>query len=113
SATSTTCAFDLSLAGGEFYSVTRCCQHLISCFDDLKLAPPKTIQLIETQGVFRFDCAGSGTNYRPFESRVKHLFEVKPQKLISSYIDAEYGSSPAVCARRAGLHQYRHKLPIP
>ncbi|MGE8145064.1 hypothetical protein ACQKP7_07620, partial [Pseudomonas frederiksbergensis] len=27
-ATSTTCAFDLSLAGGEFYSVTRCCQHL-------------------------------------------------------------------------------------
>ncbi|PYY92595.1 hypothetical protein DNK59_03210, partial [Pseudomonas sp. TKO26] len=28
--TSTTCAFDLSLAGGEFYSVTRCCQHLFS-----------------------------------------------------------------------------------
>ncbi|TFB42343.1 hypothetical protein E3W21_09550, partial [Pseudomonas sp. F01002] len=27
-ATSTTCACDLSLAGGEFYSVTRCCQHL-------------------------------------------------------------------------------------
>ncbi|MGG3795242.1 hypothetical protein ABEU86_20680, partial [Pseudomonas paraversuta] len=39
--TSTTCAFDLSLAGGEFYSVTRCCQHLISCFDDLKLTLPK------------------------------------------------------------------------
>jgi len=31
STTSTTCAFDLSSAGGEFYSVTRCCQHLISC----------------------------------------------------------------------------------
>ena len=58
--TSTTCAFDLSLAGGEFYSVTRCCQHLISCFDDLKLAPSKHIQLIYIQGVFRFDCAGSG-----------------------------------------------------
>ncbi|TFF03546.1 hypothetical protein EXW72_23370, partial [Pseudomonas sp. BCA14] len=28
STTSTTCAFDLSSAGGEFYSVTRCCQHL-------------------------------------------------------------------------------------
>ncbi|MCX4219105.1 hypothetical protein MKZ87_15830, partial [Pseudomonas sp. MCal1] len=28
STTSTTCASDLSLAGGEFYSVTRCCQHL-------------------------------------------------------------------------------------
>ncbi|MGA3797505.1 hypothetical protein ACPCYX_06960, partial [Pseudomonas fluorescens] len=26
--TSTTCASDLSSAGGEFYSVTRCCQHL-------------------------------------------------------------------------------------
>ncbi|MDT6920887.1 hypothetical protein, partial [Pseudomonas atacamensis] len=26
--TSTTCASDLSLAGGEFYSVNRCCQHL-------------------------------------------------------------------------------------
>ena len=66
STTSTTCAFDLSLAGGEFYSVTRCCQHLISCFDDLKLASPKTVQLIDTQGVFRFDCAGSGANYRAF-----------------------------------------------
>ncbi|KAA0995564.1 hypothetical protein FQ192_05825, partial [Pseudomonas sp. ANT_J12] len=33
-ATSTTCASDLSLAGGEFYSVTRCCQHLFcSAFD--------------------------------------------------------------------------------
>ncbi|MCE6979024.1 hypothetical protein EI534_16900, partial [Pseudomonas frederiksbergensis] len=32
--TSTTCASDLSLAGGEFYSVTRCCQHLFfSAFD--------------------------------------------------------------------------------
>ncbi|OPB14054.1 hypothetical protein BFW91_07940, partial [Pseudomonas fluorescens] len=30
STTSTTCASDLSLAGGEFYSVTRCCQHLFS-----------------------------------------------------------------------------------
>uniref|UniRef100_UPI0028D1753C hypothetical protein n=1 Tax=Pseudomonas lundensis TaxID=86185 RepID=UPI0028D1753C len=25
----------------EFYSVTRCCQHLISCFDELKLASSK------------------------------------------------------------------------
>ncbi|PUA44299.1 hypothetical protein C5U62_20300 [Pseudomonas protegens] len=34
STTSTTCAFDLSLAGGEFYSVTRCCQHLfLTAFD--------------------------------------------------------------------------------
>ncbi|PNA01848.1 hypothetical protein C1X28_25245, partial [Pseudomonas sp. FW305-BF15] len=34
STTSTTCASDLSLAGGEFYSVTRCCQHLFfSAFD--------------------------------------------------------------------------------
>ncbi|WP_261384520.1 hypothetical protein, partial [Pseudomonas grimontii] len=34
STTSTTCASDLSLAGGEFYSVTRCCQHLFfSTFD--------------------------------------------------------------------------------
>ncbi len=34
STTSTTCASDLSLAGGEFYSVTRCCQHLfLSAFD--------------------------------------------------------------------------------
>ncbi|MGP4955422.1 hypothetical protein ACTXKW_08675, partial [Pseudomonas helleri] len=40
--TSTTCAIDLSLAGGEFYSITRCCQHLISCFDELKLAPSKS-----------------------------------------------------------------------
>ncbi|KAB0524002.1 hypothetical protein F7R20_18360, partial [Pseudomonas brassicacearum subsp. brassicacearum] len=33
-ATSTTCASDLSLAGGEFYSVTRCCQHLFfTAFD--------------------------------------------------------------------------------
>ena len=72
STTSTTCASDLSLAGGEFYSVTRCCQHLISCFDDLKLTPPKTIQLIETQGVFRFDCAGSGANYRQLQIWVKH-----------------------------------------
>ncbi|MCD9119289.1 hypothetical protein LT249_30035, partial [Pseudomonas bijieensis] len=32
--TSTTCASDLSLAGGEFYSVTRCCQHLFfTAFD--------------------------------------------------------------------------------
>ncbi|MGY2339728.1 hypothetical protein ACW9HW_10850, partial [Pseudomonas sp. SDO5532_S415] len=30
--TSTTCAFDLSSAGGEFYSVTRCCQHLFFNF---------------------------------------------------------------------------------
>ncbi|QHD04046.1 hypothetical protein PspS04_09045 [Pseudomonas sp. S04] len=28
STTSTTCASDHSVAGGEFYSVTRCCQHL-------------------------------------------------------------------------------------
>ena len=33
--TSTTCAFDLSSAGGEFYSVTRCCQHLF--FNSLRL----------------------------------------------------------------------------
>ncbi|PWB25204.1 hypothetical protein DCO47_24590, partial [Pseudomonas sp. NDM] len=34
STTSTTCASDLSLAGGEFYSVNRCCQHLFfSAFD--------------------------------------------------------------------------------
>ncbi|QDH64444.1 hypothetical protein FKZ69_29265 [Pseudomonas azotoformans] len=34
STTSTTCACDLSSAGGEFYSVTRCCQHLFfSAFD--------------------------------------------------------------------------------
>ena len=34
STTSTTCASDLSSAGGEFYSVTRCCQHLFfSAFD--------------------------------------------------------------------------------
>ncbi|WP_292328393.1 hypothetical protein, partial [Mesorhizobium sp.] len=34
STTSTTCASDLSLAGGEFYSVTRCCQHLFfTAFD--------------------------------------------------------------------------------
>lgn len=34
STTSTTCASDLSSAGGEFYSVTRCCQHLfLSAFD--------------------------------------------------------------------------------
>jgi hypothetical protein len=33
-ATSTTCASDLSLAGGEFYSVTRCCQHLFSAAFD-------------------------------------------------------------------------------
>ena len=34
STTSTTCASDLSLAGGEFYSVTRCCQHLfLTAFD--------------------------------------------------------------------------------
>ncbi|OZY37665.1 hypothetical protein CJF35_08105, partial [Pseudomonas lundensis] len=39
--TSTTCASDLSLAGGEFYSVKRRCQHLISRFDDLKLASSK------------------------------------------------------------------------
>ncbi|WP_222932966.1 hypothetical protein, partial [Pseudomonas sp. WS 5078] len=26
----------------EFYSVTRCCQHLISCFDDLKLTLSKS-----------------------------------------------------------------------
>ncbi|PRB54018.1 hypothetical protein CQ025_02935, partial [Pseudomonas sp. MYb3] len=40
STTSTTCAPDLSAAGGEFYSVTRCCQHLffnfLSGFDELK-----------------------------------------------------------------------------
>ncbi|WP_336355213.1 hypothetical protein, partial [Pseudomonas granadensis] len=40
STTSTTCASDLSSAGGEFYSVTRCCQHLffnfLSSFDELK-----------------------------------------------------------------------------
>ena len=34
STTSTTCASDLSLAGGEFYSVTRCCQHLFFCAFD-------------------------------------------------------------------------------
>ncbi|PAW53682.1 hypothetical protein CKQ80_23220 [Pseudomonas moraviensis] len=34
STTSTTCASDLSLAGGEFYSVTLCCQHLFfTAFD--------------------------------------------------------------------------------
>ncbi|WP_225908496.1 hypothetical protein, partial [Pseudomonas lactucae] len=32
STTSTTCAFDLSSAGGEFYSVTRRCQHLFFNF---------------------------------------------------------------------------------
>ncbi|MRJ23867.1 hypothetical protein FRT60_26640, partial [Pseudomonas haemolytica] len=32
STTSTTCASDLSSAGGELYSVTRCCQHLFFNF---------------------------------------------------------------------------------
>jgi hypothetical protein len=32
STTSTTCVSDLSEAGGEFYSVTRCCQHLFFNF---------------------------------------------------------------------------------
>ncbi|WP_256592703.1 hypothetical protein, partial [Pseudomonas sp. 43NM1] len=46
STTSTTCAFDLSLAGGEFYSVTRCCQLLffnpLSRFDELKQLTAET-----------------------------------------------------------------------
>ncbi|WP_262373244.1 hypothetical protein, partial [Pseudomonas prosekii] len=46
STTSTTCAFDLSLAGGEFYSVTRCCQPLffnpLSRFDELKQLTAET-----------------------------------------------------------------------
>ncbi|WP_256580001.1 hypothetical protein, partial [Pseudomonas sp. B36(2017)] len=41
STTSTTCASDLSLAGGEFYSVTRCCQHLFSPLSTEKIEPLK------------------------------------------------------------------------
>ncbi|KAE9644051.1 hypothetical protein EJA70_14915, partial [Pseudomonas sp. PB103] len=45
STTSTTCASDLSSAGCEFYSVTRCCQHLFFNFflrfDKLKHLLPK------------------------------------------------------------------------
>jgi hypothetical protein len=31
--------FDLSLAGGEFYSVTRCCQHLFFTAFDREIEP--------------------------------------------------------------------------
>ncbi|PYY78263.1 hypothetical protein DNK59_29530, partial [Pseudomonas sp. TKO26] len=91
--TSTTCAFDLSLAGGEFYSVTRCCQHLFSTafdredrivnkakntalptasgFDELKRnrcrKPRNSLNLKE----FSVSTAPEvGANYRPVESAV-------------------------------------------
>ncbi|ABA72431.1 hypothetical protein Pfl01_0687 [Pseudomonas fluorescens Pf0-1] len=53
STTSTTCASDLSLAGGEFYSVTRCCQHLFSPLSTEKIEPLKAPKKTGTSNSFQ------------------------------------------------------------
>ena len=69
----------LTSAGGEFYSVTTCCQLPFSPLP-IQTSEPKPflaayfVQLIDYQGVFRFVCAGSGANYRQIQRGVKHLF---------------------------------------
>ncbi|WP_409277239.1 hypothetical protein, partial [Pseudomonas defluvii] len=59
----------------EFYSVSNRCQppfSPLSIYSTEALpAPSLNIQLIDYQGVFRFDCAGSGANYRDIKQHVK------------------------------------------
>ncbi|MET0611538.1 MAG: hypothetical protein ABWZ39_09775, partial [Pseudomonas caspiana] len=57
-----------SLAGGEFYSVTTCCQlPFFTAFDQLHrnlFFANLIVQLFDYQGVFRSVCARRGANYR-------------------------------------------------
>src|ERR1700712_2850459 len=83
-ATSTTCAsFDLA----SHVSGRRILQRynlLSTPFSPLSIQASEPqrflaayfVQLFDSQGVFRFVCAGSGANYRQIRRGVKHLFEL-------------------------------------
>ena len=69
----------LTSAGGEFYSVTTCCQPPFSPLSIRAFRPKHflailNLQLIEFQGVLGSDCAGSGANYREIRRGVNPYF---------------------------------------